>query len=207
MQRPTDLLHCRLEPSGKSHVFALHGQECRKSNAHPKCTMERDTPGWPKGMLYMLDIIEILRQGEQDWPVRLQAFTLECSCCLIGQEQDVRPLTADVLKLWLHLASCTDGRSKGVQTWTVSERLCCAWPEPQIHGLPVSDIEAPVTAAAMYVAKLKQSQAAAQHVQGAAAFLALAAVEHQYPCSSVLGTLLSCSLSDGNGALCSSLSR
>ena len=81
VQRHTDLLHCRLEPSGKSHVFALHGQECRKSNAHPKCTMERNTPGWPKGMLYMLDITEILRQGEQDWPVRLQPFRHECSCC------------------------------------------------------------------------------------------------------------------------------
>eukprot|EP00891_Asterochloris_glomerata_P003290 jgi/Astpho2/3290/Aster-04645 len=30
--------------------------------------MERNTPGWPKGMLYMLDIIDILRQGGQEWP-------------------------------------------------------------------------------------------------------------------------------------------
>lgn len=95
VQRPTGFLHCRLEPSGKSHVFALHGQECRKSNAHPKCTMERNTPGWPKGMLYMLDIIDILRQGGQEWPVRLQAFRHTCSCCSRWQEQGARPLAAD----------------------------------------------------------------------------------------------------------------
>ena len=81
VQCPTDLLQCRLEPSGKSHIFALHGQECRKSNAHPNCTMERNTPGWPQGMLYMLNIPEILKQGEQDWPVCLQPSRHECSCC------------------------------------------------------------------------------------------------------------------------------
>ena len=190
---PQTCLHCRLEPSGKSHVFALHGQECRKSNAHPKCTMERNTPGWPKGMLYMLDITEILRQGEQDWPVRLQSFRHECCCCLLWQEQDARLLAATVLKCWLHSAPCTDDSSRGVQGWPVSGRLCCSWPEPCTHGLPASGITAPATAAAIYFANLNQSQAAAQHLQGPTAVFTLAGVAagHQYPWISVLDTLLS----------------
>lgn len=66
------LVH-RVEPQGASHVFIVHGSECRKSAAHPSCTFDPTVAWQRKGMMYVIDIKAIM--GD-DWKVCLPSCTV-----------------------------------------------------------------------------------------------------------------------------------
>lgn len=71
------LVH-RVEPQGASHVFIVHGSECRKSAAHPSCTFDPTVAWQRKGMMYVIDIKAIM--GD-DWKVCLPLLY----CCNVTQ--------------------------------------------------------------------------------------------------------------------------
>ena len=66
-------MSCRVEPKGASHVFVVHGSECRTSDQHPTCTYNPRQSTSRKGMMYVIDIE--LAMGT-DWKVCI------CVCSL-----------------------------------------------------------------------------------------------------------------------------
>lgn len=48
-----------MEPQGASHVFIVHGSECRKREGNT-CTFDPQDHPTRKGMMYVLDIKELL---------------------------------------------------------------------------------------------------------------------------------------------------
>ena len=58
----------RVEPKGASHVFIVHGQECRKSAEQPTCTYDPSQAAGRKGMMYVINIEQVMGT---DWKVRI----------------------------------------------------------------------------------------------------------------------------------------
>lgn len=61
-----DVQNIRVEPKGASHVFIVHGSECRHSAAHPKCTYNPQQSTSRKGVMYVIDIEQVMGT---DWTV------------------------------------------------------------------------------------------------------------------------------------------
>ena len=62
----TYAVSCRVEPKGASHVFIVHGSECRKTPGHDACTFDPRQSLARKGMMYVIDIEEAV---STDWKV------------------------------------------------------------------------------------------------------------------------------------------
>lgn len=62
------MLGHRVEPKGASHVFIVHGSECRKSTAHPTCTFDPKQTWQRKGLMYVINIESVMGT---DWKVQL----------------------------------------------------------------------------------------------------------------------------------------
>lgn len=70
----------RVEPKGTSHVFIVHGSECRKT-AHSGCTFDPSRSSQRKGMMYVIDVREAMGT---DWKV---SWLVQLSCCCCGHSQ------------------------------------------------------------------------------------------------------------------------
>lgn len=79
------MLGHRVEPKGASHVFIVHGSECRNSTAHPTCTFDSKQTKQRKGVMYVINIESVMGT---DWKVRsmllqlLQRSWLPVSFCI-----------------------------------------------------------------------------------------------------------------------------
>ena len=71
------MLGHRVEPKGASHVFILHGSECRKSSAHPTCTFDPRQTWQRKGVMYVINIESVMGT---DWKVWLPPMLLHSAC-------------------------------------------------------------------------------------------------------------------------------
>ena len=58
----------RVEPQGASHVFLVHGAECRKTASHHACTFDPTQTSRRQGIMYVIDIKTIMGN---DWKVGL----------------------------------------------------------------------------------------------------------------------------------------
>lgn len=58
---------CRVEPTGDSDTFIVHGQACIASDAHPTCTHDPHSKVPPAGRTYTMDITNLM--GPTDLPV------------------------------------------------------------------------------------------------------------------------------------------
>ncbi len=51
---------CRVEPTGDSDTFIVHGQACIASDAHPTCTHDPHSKVPPAGRTYTMDITDLM---------------------------------------------------------------------------------------------------------------------------------------------------
>lgn len=66
----------RVEPKGASHVFIVHGSECRTTASHPHCTYNPQQSSSRKGMMYVIDIEAAMGT---DWKVsNMEVHLVEC---------------------------------------------------------------------------------------------------------------------------------
>lgn len=83
------ILNCRVEPKGASHVFIVHGMECRKSAEHPTCTYDPTQAVARKGMMYVINIQFVMGY---DWKVGLPASPGGCICTKAWKDIRLRQL-------------------------------------------------------------------------------------------------------------------
>lgn len=65
------MLGDRVEPKGASHVFIVHGAECRKTARQPLCTFDPTQTTRRKGLMYVMNIESVMGT---DWKVCLPAL-------------------------------------------------------------------------------------------------------------------------------------
>ncbi len=73
------LLRCRVEPKGASHVFIVHGSECRKTAAST-CTFDPRQSTTRKGMMYVIDVEAAMGT---DWKVGNHSSRVMHVCVLL----------------------------------------------------------------------------------------------------------------------------
>ncbi|KAL3138147.1 hypothetical protein ABBQ38_005375 [Trebouxia sp. C0009 RCD-2024] len=84
-----DVQNIRVEPQGASHVFLVHGAECRKTASRQACTFDPSHTSHRKGIMYVIDIKTIMGS---DWKVCNPQSDYETwtppgnSQCLLGQK-------------------------------------------------------------------------------------------------------------------------